>query len=87
MKAHVVWHVHHFALPAGTTHRDDDGQVVNLDENEDVKVIGVYSSEQLAGQAIERARLLEGFRDEPDCFIVGEYKVNEDKWADGFVTA
>jgi hypothetical protein len=86
MNAHVLWHIHHFELPAGISHREEDGQVVNLDENEDRKVIGVYSSKQLAGQAIERARLLDGFRDEPDCFIVAEYKVDEDKWTDGFVT-
>jgi hypothetical protein len=62
LKAHIVWHVHHFDLVAGASHRDEDGHVINLDEDEDLKVIGVYSSEPLAGEAIERARLLEGFR-------------------------
>jgi hypothetical protein len=86
MNVCVVWHVHHFDLSAGVNHRDEGGQVINLDANEDLKVIGIYCSELLAGEAVERARLLDGFRDEPDCFIVDEYKVDEDKWTDGFVT-
>ena len=28
----------------------------------------------------------EGFRDYPDCFLVDEYKVDEDAWSEGFVT-
>jgi len=86
MNAYVVWHVHHFELPMRISHRGEDGNVINLDENEDLKVIGVFSSEHAAGMAIARAKLREGFRDEPDCFIVSEYKVDEDKWTDGFVT-
>lgn len=86
MNAYIVWHVHHFELVSGASHRDEDGHVINLDEDEDLKVIGVYSSEQLADEAIGRARLLVGFRDEPDCFVVSEYEVDEDKWTDGFVT-
>ena len=86
MIAYIVWHIHHFDLPVGASHRDEDGQVINLDENEDLKIIGVYSSAVLAGQAIARAQLLDGFRDEPDCFIVGGYEVDKDAWTDGFIT-
>jgi hypothetical protein len=46
----------------------------------------VYSSDSLANAGVARAQLLEGSRDEPDCFIVSEYAVDEDKWTDGFIT-
>jgi hypothetical protein len=86
MNVRLVWHVHHFELPEGVSHRDESGVVLNLDVDEDVKIIGIYSSEDAADEAIARARLLEGFRKEPDCFIVKEFTVDEDKWTDGFVT-
>jgi hypothetical protein len=43
------------------------------------------NAEWLADACIARAQLLEGFRDEPDCFIVSAYALNEDKWTDGFI--
>jgi hypothetical protein len=86
LNVYIVWHIHHFELALGESHRDEDGDVINLDEDEDLKVIGVYSGELSAGTAIERARLLEGFRAEPDCFVVSTYKLDEDKWTDGFIT-
>ena len=86
MNVFVVWHIHHLELPIGVSHRDEGGEVINLDDNEDLKVVGVYSSDSLANAGIARAQLLEGFRDEPDCFIVSEYALDEDKWTDGFIT-
>lgn len=54
---------------------------------DDVKIIGVYSSEKLALAAQERAMQLPGFRDTPKGFHVDAYVVDEDNWVEGFVTA
>ena len=27
-----------------------------------------------------------GFRDEPDCFLIDRYAIDEDRWPEGFVT-
>lgn len=42
------------------------------------KLIGVYSSETLAKDALDRTKLLEGFRDWPDKFIIRAIRVDED---------
>jgi hypothetical protein len=39
--------------------------------DEVVKLIGFYSDEASVSAAMARVRLLEGFRDEPDCFMSG----------------
>ena len=50
-----------------------------------VKVIGIYSSEALAGAAMERTRELPGFTEEPDGFAIERYEVDSDHWPRGFV--
>ena len=50
-----------------------------------VKVIGIYSSKELAEAAEERARLLPGFAEEPDGFTIERYEVDQDHWPRGFV--
>ena len=50
------------------------------------KLIGVYSSEELAEQAKQRSLLLPGFRDLPDAFIIDRYEVDQDNWTTGYVT-
>lgn len=57
----------------------------NPPETGRVKVIGLYSSEELAGAAIERARSLPGFIDQPDSFTIDRYEVDKDHWPRGFV--
>jgi hypothetical protein len=49
-------------------------------------LIGVYSDEKEAKQAIERVKDKPGFRDYPDGFLLDCYEVNEDHWQDGFVS-
>jgi len=49
------------------------------------KVIGVYSSVELAQEAIERTRVLPGFADEPDGFTIEPIEIDKDYWARGFV--
>ena len=50
-----------------------------------VKVIGVYSSRELAEGAMQRARSLPGFAEDPDCFKIDEYEIDRDHWPRGFV--
>ncbi|RKE05149.1 hypothetical protein [Streptomyces sp. TLI_171] len=52
---------------------------------DDVKLLGIYSSEAAAEERMRSARLLPGFADEPDCFRIGEYDLDEDDWTEGFV--
>jgi len=56
------------------------------DDNEDVKLIGVYSSRAAAQGAIERMSLQPGFRETVNGFTVDRYPVDKDHWAEGFVT-
>jgi hypothetical protein len=68
-------------------HFADSGTVV-IDEQEgdDVKLLGIYSSRATAEQRIARARDLPGFRDEPDCFLIAGYELDRDEWLEGYVT-
>jgi hypothetical protein len=52
----------------------------------DSKLIGVYSSEELAMAARERARRLPGFRERPDAFVIDRYNLDTDHWPEGYVT-
>jgi hypothetical protein len=56
------------------------------DSEEDVKIIGVYSSREAAQQAVERLRLQPGFRDAPEGFTIDPYRVDQDCWQDGYIT-
>jgi hypothetical protein len=67
-------------------HRDSSGEVLIDDDFDDVKIVGIYSSEQAAAAAISRAQMRPGFAEEPDCFTIDICTVDEDSWADGFVT-
>lgn len=57
------------------------------DGEEDVKMIGVYSTHEEADKAIERMKLLPGFDQAADNFSVGRYQLNVDHWTEGYVTA
>lgn len=58
-------------------------------EYEEIKTLGIYSSEQEASEAIERYYRLEGFKKFPkECFYIDEYKVDIDaNWREGFVNS
>lgn len=58
----------------------------DLDEEVDVKLLGVYSSEQQAVEARERAKPLPGFCESPTGFHIDAYEVDTDQWTTGFVT-
>ena len=56
------------------------------DENEDVKLIGVYSSREHAELAVSRLQKQPGFRDNPSSFDIDEYQLDKDYWQEGFIT-
>ena len=60
-------------------------------------MIGVYDSLTTAEDATKRLAVQPGFRDSPNIvdpqhdddengFYIDEYRINEDHWAEGFVT-
>jgi homoserine kinase type II len=53
---------------------------------EDAKLIGVYSSHELAELVQQRALKQPGFRDTPTGFCIDCYSVDEDHWLEGYVT-
>lgn len=57
------------------------------DEEEEVKIIGIYSSLSAANDAVMKLALQDGFRDYPDGFHVDPYVVDQTCWEEGFVTA
>jgi hypothetical protein len=52
---------------------------------DDLKLIGVYSSEELAGKALENHKTLPGFVDYPDGFDLAAYELDQDYWIEGFL--
>ncbi len=52
--------------------------------DEDTKLIGVYSSEERAKEALEKVRVKPGFRDYPDGFEIYEDELNMTDWREGF---
>lgn len=51
----------------------------------DVKLLGIYSSEVKANEAIHRFRAKRGCRKYLECFTVSEYEADKDEWPEGFV--
>ncbi|HEX6039739.1 DUF7336 domain-containing protein [Longimicrobium sp.] len=56
------------------------------EDNEDIKLIGIYSTRERAEAAVARALLQPGFRDWPDEFHIGSIPLDRDHWTEGFVT-
>jgi hypothetical protein len=56
------------------------------EDDEDVKLIGVYSTEESARAAVARLSLQPGFRESASGFHVDRYIVDKDHWAEGFIT-
>jgi hypothetical protein len=59
-----------------------------LDNGEvESKGLGTFSSREKAQEAIERYRLLPGFRDRPDGFVIYESILDQDAaWTEGYIT-
>ena len=67
------------------------------DDEEDVKMLGVYSTQENALAAVERFRRLPGFRDLPQMadagapgvsegFYLDKYELDQDSWSEGYET-
>jgi hypothetical protein len=52
----------------------------------DEKLIGVYSSEGSAKQAIDRVVTAPGFRECPEGFSIEGYELGKDHWTEGYST-
>ena len=59
---------------------------IREDENsEDEKLIGIYTTMELAEEAKKRVESQPGFIDYPDDFSIFPHKLNRDGWAEGFI--
>jgi hypothetical protein len=80
MKVYVLHHSH----------------ILEEDDIEDVKLIGVYSTEEAARAAVVRLDAMPGFSETPkllteddeprEGFEITPYDLDEDGWTEGFVT-
>ena len=55
-------------------------------DEEDVKFIGVYSTEDRAREAVERLSEKPGFRDMRQGFCIHRYPLDHDHWVEGYVS-
>lgn len=69
----LLWHTHNST--------DDFGA------HEEVKLIGVFSSDTKASEALESLKDKDGFREYPlSCFEIVKKKIDQPSWIDGFST-
>lgn len=53
---------------------------------DEIKLIGVYSSQEKAEKVIERYISLPGFKEYPaECFHISKYEIDKDQWTEGFI--
>ncbi|MCW7471695.1 DUF7336 domain-containing protein [Leptospira kanakyensis] len=57
-----------------------------VDDIEETKFLGAYSSKEKAQNAIKRFILLPGFKDRPNDFHLDEHEIDQDQWQEGFLT-
>lgn len=55
-------------------------------DEEDVKLIGVYSSREQAEAAVLRLSVVAGFSDARDGFHIDEYQLDRDHWSEGYAS-
>ena len=71
MNVFMLWHIHDLTDDFGT--------------HDEEKLIGIFSSEAKAQEAINFLKSREGFRDFPlSCFEIHKTKVDQVNWIDGF---
>lgn len=51
---------------------------------DEVKILGIFSSQQEAETAIKTYLDLPGFRDRKDDFYIDAYELNKKRWIEGF---
>ncbi len=88
MTVYLLWHIGHqneAGYGGATVHVDGPTVCIDAQDGDDAKLLGVYSTLEKAEERVRRARLLPGFVEEPDCFVVEEHTLDEDEWTEGFV--
>jgi hypothetical protein len=63
----------------------ESGVFCDESDGDDLKLLGFYSTLERVEERVRQARLLPGFRDEPDCFYFDACELDEDDWTEGFV--
>lgn len=56
------------------------------DGNEDVKLLGIFSSEKKAMEMIKEYKKIPGFKDYSEGFSINKYIIDKAEWLEGFVT-
>lgn len=87
MNVYLLWHVHHTDDSEGRVRHQNtlDGDwSADEQEGDDVKLLGVYSTEARANERLEAVRELPGFESEPDCFLTDPYELDRDEWTTGY---
>jgi hypothetical protein len=56
-----------------------------IEDSDNAKLLGVFSSRELAQERVEAALTEPGFADHPEGFTVDEYVVDQHEWIEGFV--
>lgn len=56
-----------------------------VDGDEDLKVLGVFSSRAAAEAAVDKYRKLDGFSLYPNEFHIDGYELNVEHWTSGFM--
>ena len=57
-----------------------------LEDCEETKIIGLFSSEQSAKDAIQKYKTKPGFSDYPNNFYIDKYEIDKCFWEEGFIT-
>lgn len=57
-----------------------------INDFDEAKLIGIYSSKEKAQRALESVENLPGFKDFPkENFNIDCYEIDEDNWTEGFI--
>ncbi|MFJ5214935.1 hypothetical protein ACIP98_09480 [Streptomyces sp. NPDC088354] len=81
-----VGHQNEAGPDGATVHVDESGSLhVDEQDGDDVKLLGIYPTEQRAEERVRRAHVLPGFRGEPECSLIVPYLLDEDTRTEGFV--
>lgn len=56
-----------------------------IDECEETKIIGIYTSREKALETIEKYKTIPGFKNYSDCFYIDKYELDKNHWEEGFV--
>lgn len=54
------------------------------DDHEDSKLVGVYTSQELAESAKQNVIKQPGFSTYPNGFVIDKNELNQDNWTEGF---